>query len=110
MRNLLIFVIAAVVLGTFPARVVSAQEYNLKAERQQLRTRQKEQWKALKFQQKSRKQGFQGQPIPKSMRLQMKHQMERDRRELREKHRDELQDMKDRQRMFRESQKAYGQH
>jgi hypothetical protein len=110
MRRLLILVIAAVALGAWPAGMASAQEYDMKAERRELRTRQKEQWKALKFQQKSRKQAYKGQAVPKWMRIQTKQQMARERRQLREKHKDELQDLKLRQRVFREGQKAYGQY
>lgn len=111
MRNLFVVMIGSLLLGFCLARASTAQEYNydMKAERQALKARQKEEWKALKLKDKAQKESWKGSEVPKSMRLQMKHQMQRQKRELREKHQDERQDLKDRQRMYKESQRLYGQ-
>jgi len=109
MRNFLTLLVAAFLLGLCLARVAAAQQYDLTLEKQQLKARQKEERKALKLKEKYQKESWKNQLISKSVRDQMKHQMERERRELREKHKDELQDLKDRQRALKESQKQFSQ-
>jgi len=108
MRRLLIVMIAGLALASSLTRL-AAQDYSLKEEKQQLKARQKEERKSLKLRGKYLKQSWKGHPVAKSVRVQMKHQMQRNERELREKHKDELQDLKDRQRALKESQKAYSQ-
>jgi cell division protein FtsL len=105
MRRLLIVIIAGLALG-LSLTPVAAQVYSLKGEKQQVKARQKQEWKALKLQEKYQKQSWKGQPVAKSARLQMKHQMQRAKRELRARHKDELQDLRDRQRALKESQKG----
>jgi hypothetical protein len=55
--------------------------------------------------QKFAKDSPQRQEGPKAQRLLVKHQMERERRELRERQKDEIQDLKDRQKVLEENQK-----
>ena len=80
---------------------------DFKAERGQVKERQKAERKALSLKHKFTKESMSSSEIPKSQRQIMKHQMERERRELRERHRDELQDLRDRQRALKESQELY---
>lgn len=84
---------------------LAAQDF--KAERGQVKDRQKAERKALKLKHRFTKESLSSREIPKAQRLMMKHQMERERRELRERHRDELQDLRDRQKALRESQDLY---
>jgi Tfp pilus assembly protein PilP len=103
MRKLLFAVMAALILMLTVAPRASAQDF--KVEMQGVRARQKAERKALTMKHKFAKQSFKAQDVPKAQRLQMKHQMERERRELRQRQKDELQELKDRQRVLRESQK-----
>ena len=109
MRNLLIWIVAALALSFSGPHLGAAQRFDLKPERLQLKTRQKEEWKALKLRQKYQKQSWKNRSVHKSVRMQMKHQMQREKRELREKQKDELQDFKDRQRLVKENQKRWNQ-
>jgi len=68
---------------------------------QQLKTRQKADWRALKFSQAAQKASMRRTNIPRAQRVAIKHQMARARRELREKQRDERQQMKDQARPMR---------
>jgi TolA-binding protein len=79
-----------------------AQDFHL--ETKQVKNRQKEEKKALKLKHKFAKQTMGGRDLPKSVRAQMKHQQQREGRELHEKQKDERQDLKDRQRMLKELQ------
>jgi uncharacterized protein HemX len=109
MRNLLIVMVAMLCLGSGLASTVRAQNSSLKQQRKQLKLRQKQEWKALKLLQKNQKRSRKSLSVSKAMRLQLKHQMERERRAMQEKQKDEMQDLKDRQRALKENQRAYGQ-
>ena len=102
MRKFLIGMIAGLALAVSLTQLY-AQEYNLEAEKQQLNARQKEERKALKLKGKFKKESWKEQQIPKSVRLQAKHERQREERELRNKHKDEIQDLKDRRRALKES-------
>jgi F0F1-type ATP synthase membrane subunit b/b' len=108
MRKFFIGMIAGLALTVPPAQL-AAQNYSLKVEKQQLKVRQKQEWKALKLRERYQKQSWKHQRIAKSVRVQAKHQMQRERRELRVRHKDELQDLKDRGRALHESQKVRSQ-
>jgi hypothetical protein len=109
MRNLLILMVAGLAF-VFSAECLQAgQEYNPKTFIKQAKARHKQQRKELKLKLKTLKRYWKTHSVPKAMRLEMKHQVERERRELREKQRDELQDLKDRQRVLKAGQKAYSQ-
>jgi len=99
MRRFLVVLIsgvAAVVLSS----CLWAQDF--KFERQQMKDRQKAEWKALRLKHKYAKESMKGQEVPKSIRIQTKHQLQREARELRQRHADERQDLKDRQRAIQE--------
>lgn len=109
MRNLLILMVAGLVVGFSAQCLQAGQDYEPKAIVKQLKARHKEQRKALKLKHKTLNQYLKSQSVPKAMRLQKKHQAEREWRELREKQRNELQDLKDRDRVVKEGQKAFSQ-
>jgi hypothetical protein len=109
MRNLLIVMVATLCLGFSLASTVRAQSSSLIEQRQQLKVLQKRERKALELLQRNQKHSLKGQVISKAARLQAKHQMQRDRRAMRDRQKDEMQDLKDRQRALKESQRAYGQ-
>lgn len=102
MRKFLMAWMVMFALACFSVTWATAQD--LKAEKQAIKLRQKVEWKSLKDRQKMWKTSLKGQPLPKAERIRIKHQMERERRELRERHRDEVQDMKDHQRVLKDSQ------
>jgi hypothetical protein len=59
----------------------------------------KEQMKALKLREHFMKQSWKNQHVPKAVREQQKHQLERQMRELRNRQKDEMQDLQDRMRL-----------
>jgi hypothetical protein len=79
-----------------------AQDF--KFETQQIKDRQKSEMKALQLKHKFSKESMKGQDIPKSLRVQMQHEMKREEQTLRQKHQHELQELKDRQRVLQEMQ------
>ena len=109
MRNLLILMVAAVLLGIASAPRCAGQDYSPKLERQQLKARQKQELKTLKLKENYAKASWKSADVSKPARTQMKHQMEQERRALRERQRNERQDLKDRQQMLKEGEKLYGQ-
>lgn len=101
MRKLFV-VLFMLVLAVGLSSWLVAQDFSL--ETKQVKGRQKEEKKALKLKHKFSKQTMGSRDLPKSVRAQMKHQQQREGRELREKQKDERQDLKDRQRMLKEMQ------
>ena len=64
---------------------------------------------ALKVQQQNRKQSWNAGRVSSAERAQANHQMQRERRDLKQRQKDAMQDMKDRQRSLKDMQRAYGQ-
>jgi Na+-transporting methylmalonyl-CoA/oxaloacetate decarboxylase gamma subunit len=95
-------VLFALVLAVGLSSSLVAQDFKL--ETKQVKNRQKEEKKALKLKHKFAKQALGGRDLPKSVRAQMKHQQQREERELREKQKDERLDLKDRRRVLQEMQ------
>jgi type VI protein secretion system component VasK len=104
MRKLFAVAITALIM-TMPVATLRAQYDALKAQKQVLKAKQKEERVALKLRKQYWQQSLRGQPLPKSERLRMKHQMDREERALRDRQKDEQQDFKDRQRLMKEAQK-----
>ena len=104
MRKLLMVAITAIIMGV-PGATLRAQDDVLKAQKQVLKLKQKEERAALKFRKKYWKQSLKGQLLPKSERLRVRHQMEREERELRERQKDEQQDVRDLKRLMKEIEK-----
>lgn len=67
----------------------------------ELKTRQKGEWRALKSSQAAQKSSMRTMNIPRAQRIALKHEMAREKRQLKEKQRDERQAMKDQTRMMR---------
>jgi hypothetical protein len=102
MRRFLVVLMAGLVgIGLLAPRL-AAQD--IKVEKQQMKARQKADLRALKLKEQYQKQAMRTHQVPKSVRVQMTHQMQREKRELRERQKDERQDLKDRQRALREAQ------
>jgi hypothetical protein len=102
MRKILLALMAALILSCASGFRASAQDFG--SQKQQVKARQKFERNALKMKHRLVKGSLQGQGVSKGQRLQMKHRMERERRELRQRQRDELQTLKDQQRLVKESQ------
>jgi len=102
MRKILLALMAALILSCASGFRASAQDVG--SQKQQVKARHKFERNALKMKHRLVKGSLQGQGISKGQRLQMKHRMERERRELRQRQRDELQTLKDQQRLVKESQ------
>ena len=66
---------------------------------------QKVEQQALKLKEKYQNELFRRGSLSKAMRIQMKHELQREKRELRERQKDERQKMKDQERMMKESSK-----
>jgi len=77
---------------------------DFKFETKQVKERQKAEMKALQVKHKYAKAMLKSQSIPKSMRTQMLNEMKREQKALRQKHEDELEILRDRQRVLREAQ------
>jgi hypothetical protein len=105
MRNLLVVMIATLILSLSVASPVRAQNSNLREQSKQLKLQQKRERNALKIQQKNIKASWNKQPVSKAIRLQSKHQMERDWRSMRERQKDARQDLADHQRTLRDRQR-----
>ena len=100
MRNLVLRVFVGLVLVFAAGNRVAAQGLDPAAKRQ-VKARQKEEWKSLKLKEHYTKQMLRNQSLPRAERIQAKHEMQRERRELRQRQKDELQDWKDRQRSLK---------
>ena len=99
MRRL--FLAWTVLLSTLVlASALAAQDFKLDTQR--VKERQKAEMKALKVKHKYAKQMMKNQELPKSKRKQMANKMKREERALRQKHKDEIESLKDRQRVLKE--------
>jgi len=72
-------------------------------EKQFLKARQKQERKALKLKEHYEKQAYRSNQVPRSLRIQRKHEMQREERAMRDRQKDEREDMKDRRRLVKES-------
>lgn len=102
MRKILLALMAALILSCASGFRASAQDVG--SQKQVLKVRHKLERNALQAKHRMVKQSLRGQGVSRGQRLQMKHQMERERRELRQRQQDELQNLKDQLRIVKESQ------
>jgi hypothetical protein len=107
MQKGLCFVLLACLAAAPAANVWARPSGN--PEMQLLKQRQKQERKALKMRRHFAKESMRGQKASPALRAQMKHQMQREQRDLREKQKDEMQEVKDRVRLNKENRKLYGQ-
>jgi len=105
MRKILLALIAALILFCASGFRASAQDFG--SRKQQVKVRQKLERNALKVKHRMVKESLRGQGITRGQRLRMKHRMERERRELRQRQKDELQNLKDQLRIVKESQQQF---
>jgi len=108
MRNYLIVMVATMCLGISLASTVQAQNTDFRTLQQQLKLQQKRELNALKAQQRSIKQSWKTTQVSNATRAQAKHQMQRDRRNLIQKQKDALQDLKDQQRANKQYERNSG--
>jgi hypothetical protein len=101
MRKLLWVLFGVSVLGT--SSILAGAGPRQSPEVQIVKARQKAELKQLKLRERYEKAYFRSQRIPKGAREQRKHEMQREHRALRDKQKAELQDVKDRQRIARDS-------
>ena len=73
-----------------------------------LKDQQKREMKALNQREKLVKQSYKGRNVPAAVRDQQLHQLEHEKREMKERHRMQLQQLKDRQKAMRANAKAIG--
>lgn len=90
---------AAVVIFTAAVGAGAAAQSSSSALLKQTRRQQKIERKRLKVQEKIWKRSFRGQPIPRAERIEEEHQLQRNMRDLKMRQKDELQAMKDQQRV-----------
>ena len=100
MNKILSYCLLPALLSIGAATFCSAQSSSALLLRQ-TRGQQKIERKQLKLQEKIWKRSFRGEHIPRAERLEAKHQYQRNMRELKLKQRDQLQAMKDQQRLMR---------
>lgn len=81
---------------------VAAQKAAPRSEKQQLKTRQRAARKIFKAQTSNTNKRLKDTRIPRSQRVQVKHQMQREKHELRARQKEERQDLRDRQRIRKE--------
>lgn len=67
-----------------------------------LKSRQRQELKALKLKEKYARDLLKNRRVPDAVRRQLKHQLDRDGRKLREQQRDEREELKDRQRLLKQ--------
>lgn len=109
MNRYLIVVIATICLGVSLAAPARAQHVDGRTQQKMLKSQQKLEWHALKVQQQNRRLSWKGQRVSSTQRTQANHQMQRERRDLKMRQKDALQDAKDRGRSLRAVQHSYGQ-
>ena len=103
MRKLFLVSVVGTIL-IFPLAVSKASQGE-NSEKHILKSRQKEERKALKLKDHYAKQAFKTQSVPKGVSDQRKHELQREKRALKNRQKDEDQDLKDRQKLMKESMK-----
>ena len=93
-----IFLLVAVSVLVSPGLMLKASP-GRNMEVQALKAQQKRESQAYKMNEKNVKRSLKGQHISKAAREQQMHQLQRERRAMKERHRDQLQELKDRQRL-----------
>jgi hypothetical protein len=109
MRKYLIGMVAAMCLGMSLVSAARAQNADLRAQRQQLKLRQKRERNVLKVQQQNIKQSWKDGHASSAVRTGAKRQMQRASRDMKQKQKDAMQDLKDHQRSLQAMQRANGQ-
>ena len=110
MLNYLIVMVATMCLGFSLATTARApNNVDWRAQQRQLKSLQKQERNALKVQQRNIKRSWKDARASSATRAQALHQMQRERRDLIQKQKDALQNLKDLQRASKENQRMNGQ-
>lgn len=99
----LVLVLAAVSIFVLPLEVLKGFPRQSNEERM-LRTQQKQERAAFKLKERTAKNSFRGHQVPSAVRVQQERQLQRERRAIRERQKNQIQDLRDRQRMMKGSQ------
>jgi len=108
MRKFWIVMVATMFLGISSATAVRAQNVDWRSQKKQLQKQQKLEYNALRTQQRNRKQSWNRGHVSSAERARASHQMKRERRDLKVRQKDALQDMRDRQRSLNAINRSYG--
>jgi hypothetical protein len=108
MRKYLIMMLASILLGFGSAGAARAQNVDWGAQKKQMQTQQKLEWRNMTLQQKNMKRSWKGQRVTSAQRTAANREMQRQRRDLKTRQKDALQDFKDRQRNGVAIQRTYG--
>lgn len=98
----IIFLWVAVSVLVSPAWMLKASPRG-NLEVQALRAQQKRESNAYKLNERNVKQSLRGRQVSRAAREQQMHQLQRQKRAMKERHRDQLQELKDRQRLMRDN-------
>ena len=96
------FLLVAVSVLVSPAWMLNASP-GRDLQVQALKAQQKRESNAYKLNQRNVKQSLKGHQVSKAVREQQMHQLQREKRAMKERHRDQLQDLKDRQKLMRDN-------
>ena len=91
-----IFVLPSVTLKGFPRQ---------NNEERMLRIQQKQERAAFKLRERNAKNSYRGRQVPNAVRIQQERQLQREKRAMLERQRNQIQDLRDRQRMMRDSRR-----
>ncbi len=106
MRNYLVVMVATICLGVGLATGARAQNIDWHTQQKMLKSQQKLEWHTLKVQQQNRVLSWKGQKTSPSQRALAMHEMQRERRDLKQRQKDARQDLKDRRRSVGDMQRA----
>ncbi len=104
MRKWLFLILAACFLIPSATIISTGRDY---PEMREMKRRHKEETKALKLKQHFQKESMKHQQMSPALRDQMKHQMEREERDLRQRQQDETRELKDRMRVAEAGVRAH---
>ncbi len=104
MQDLLVKLIAGLVLISATGVSAGAQVLDARSARQEIKVRQKEERQALKLKEHYTLRMLKDQSLPKAERVRAKHEMQKERRDLILRQKDELQALRDRERSMKEAQ------
>ncbi|HTS69987.1 MAG TPA: hypothetical protein VMO17_13480 [Terriglobia bacterium] len=108
MHKNLVVMVAAMCLGACLAGAARAQDVDWGAQRRQLKQQQKLELDSLKAQQHNMKQSWSSGHISSAERSRAEHQMQRELRDLKQRQKDAMQDLKDHEKAMKEMHHAYG--
>jgi len=103
MQKLSMMILAA---GLLASPALARQRWT--SQTAQLKARQKEESQVLKLKESYMRSSLRNSNLPKAVRIQLKHELQRERRKLRQRQKDERQVLKDRERLLKLERKELG--